>query len=260
MRVPSENPGNRTLGQKLGSGVLGLDTLLGGGFPEGKVVLILGEPGTGKSILCSQYLHWGATHEREKGVYIGMSEPKSRFTGEMLTLGMDFAKLEKEGIFAYVDATGIRVIPERAKVGRVPVSGKELALVDLIDIVQEQIDKLSPERVVLDSISDLIFHFPRVEERRPAVLDLVDVLQSTGTTCLLTSELLSTGEDRLLQPEEYLAEGLIFLRILRKGVRTVQILKMRGSKVDTIPRPFVINDRGMEVYATEEVYGQTVEK
>src|ERR1700688_1065657 len=36
--------------QKVPSGLPGLDTLLGGGFPPGKVVLVLGEPGTGKSI------------------------------------------------------------------------------------------------------------------------------------------------------------------------------------------------------------------
>ena len=38
----------------------------------------------------------------------------------------------------------------------------------------------------------------------------------------MTSELLSTGEGRLLQPEEYLAEGVIILRTIQKGVRAIQ--------------------------------------
>lgn len=63
----------------------------------------------------------------------------------------------------------------------------------------------------------------------------------------------------IFQPEEYLAEGLIILRFLRKSMRAVQVLKMRGSKVDTTPRPFV-KDTGIEVYSTEEVYGQALEK
>jgi len=47
---------------------------------------------------------------------------------------------------------------------------------------------------------------------------------------------------------------VIMLRIVRKGVRTIQISKMRGTKIDTAPRPFVIRDNGIEVLAREEVY------
>ncbi|HZY46759.1 MAG TPA: ATPase domain-containing protein [Candidatus Bathyarchaeia archaeon] len=252
--------GSQVLSRRVSSGIPGLDVLLDGGFPEGKVVLVLGEPGTGKTILASQYLHSGVTRTGDKAVYVGMNEPKARFIAEMAGLGMDFSILENEGKFAYVDATEVRRIPEQAKVGRIPVGGRELGLVNLIDLVQEGIDKLSPKRVVVDSISDLVFRFPQIEERRPAVLDIVEVLQSTDTTCLLTSELPTTGEDRVLQPEEYLAEGVILLRTLRKGIRTLQVLKMRGSKVDTTPRPYVIKNTGLEVYATEEVYGQPMEK
>ncbi len=239
---------------KLPSGIDGLDSMLGGGIPEGRVVLVLGEPGTGKTILCSQYLHWGAAERNENGVFIGMNEPKARLMTEMQDLGMDLASLEKKGQFGYVDATEVRRIPEQARVGRIPVGGKELGLANLIEMMQEGIEKLLPKRIVLDSISDLVFRFPRIEERRPAILDIVEALQSTGATCLLTSELLSTGENRRLQPEEYLAEGVIMLRIVRKGVRTIQISKMRGTKIDTAPRPFVIRDNGIEVLAREEVY------
>jgi len=103
-------------------------------------------------------------------------------------------------------------------------------------------------------MADLVFRFPSVEERRPVVLDMIETLQSTSATSLLTSELMATGEERVLQPEEYLAEGVMLMRTLRKGVRTIQILKMRGTKVDTHPRPYVITSKGIEVLATEEVY------
>lgn len=238
---------------KLGSGLPGLDTMLDGGFNRGRVVLVLGEPGTGKTIICSQFLHHGAL-QGENSMFIGMNEPKSRFMKEMLNLGMDFAKLEAEGKFRYVDATEVRKIPETAKVGRIAVGGRELGLVNLLEAIQDSIAKFEPIRIALDSMSDLVFRFPSVEERRPVVLDMVETLQSTSATSLLTSELLSTGEERILQPEEYLAEGVLLMRTLKKGVRTIQILKMRGSKVDTHPRPYVITGRGLEVLATEEVY------
>lgn len=256
----SSTPTTHSATARVRSGIPGLDSLLGNGFPQGKVILVLGEPGTGKTILTSQFLYSGASKEHEKSLYIGMNEPKSRFMQEMTGLGMDFTALENNGNFAYVDATEVRRIPEQARVGRIPVGGRELGLVNLIDLIQSGVEKISPKRVVVDSISDLVFRFPTVEERRPAILDIVDVLQSTGTTCILTSELSSTNEGRELQPEEYLAEGVILLRMLRKGVRTIQVLKMRGSNIDTTPRPYVIRNNGIEIYATEEVYGANSEK
>ena len=239
---------------KLGSGLAGLDAMLDGGFNKGRVVLILGEPGTGKTIICSQYLHHGAADLGENSMFIGMNEPKSRFMKEMLNLGMDFAKLEAEGRFKYIDATDVRKIPETAKVGRIAVGGRELGLVNLLATIQDAMAKFEPARIALDSMADLVIRFPTVEERRPVVLDMVETLQSSSATSLLTSELFTTGEERVLQPEEYLAEGVMLMRTLRKGVRTIQILKMRGSKVDTHPRPYVITGKGIEVLATEEVY------
>jgi circadian clock protein KaiC len=246
------NPGSGALKS---CGVSGLDMLLNGGLSQGRVILVLGEPGTGKTIFVSQFLNWGPVRGNENSMMIGMNESKSRFMSEMLALGMDFASLEKSGKFAYVDATEVRRIPEQAKIGRMQVGGRELGLVNFIDMMQEGIEKVSPKRIAIDSISDLVFRFPTIEERRPVILDIVESLQTTGATCVLTSELLSTGDDRTVQPEEYLAEGVILLRRLpRKGMRSIQILKMRGQKVDTTPRPYTIGDKGIEVYSSEEIY------
>jgi circadian clock protein KaiC len=240
--------------ERLGSGIDGLDALLHGGFSKSRVILVLGEPGTGKTILCSKFLHYGATHQDQKCIFIGMNEPQTRFMKEMKALGMDFGKLQKEDKFRYIDATDIRRIPEQTKVGRIAVGGRELGLVNVLDTIQESLAKFEPQRIAIDSISDLVFRYPNVEERRPVILDLVETLQSSNATTLMTSELLSTGDQRVLQPEEYLAEGVLLLRSLRNGVTTIQILKMRGQNVDRHPRPYEITDNGIEVMATEEVY------
>ena len=241
------------IARKVSTGLPGLDRLLEGGFPEGKVVLLIGEPGTGKSIISSQFLMWGLK-AKEHSVLIGMNEPKERYLMEMSGMTLDFRPFEKDGSFSYVDATGIRRIPEEAKVGRIPVGGRELGLVNLVDTIEEAVSKYSPSRIAVDSISDLVFRFPKVEERRPVILDLVEALQETGATCIITSEVTSTGPDRALQPEEYLAEGVIQLRTLPKGTRSIQVLKMLGSKLDTKPRPYVISESGIDVLATEEIY------
>jgi KaiC/GvpD/RAD55 family RecA-like ATPase len=240
-------------GSKVPSGIKGLDAILDGGFPTGRVVLILGEPGTGKTILSSQFLFNGATKEN-KSMFVGMNESKSRYMSEMKDLGMDFEKLEKDAEFSYIDTSEVRRIPDQARVGRIPVGGRELGLVNLIDTIEEAIQRDSPKRIAIDSISDLVFRYPKIEERRPVVLDLVETLQTSKATCLMTSELLSTGVDRTLQPEEYLAEGVLLLRTVQKGARSIQVLKMRGSKIDTKPRPYMIAENGLEVYPNEEIY------
>ena len=131
-----------TTGLKLSTGIDGLDAILDGGFSEGRVILVLGEPGSGKTILCSQFLNYGSSMKNEKSAFIGMNEPKSRFLSEMKGLGMDFEKLEKAGVFSYIDATEVRRIPEEARVGRIPVGGRELGLVNLMDTIQEAIEKM----------------------------------------------------------------------------------------------------------------------
>jgi KaiC/GvpD/RAD55 family RecA-like ATPase len=50
----------------LNSGIPGLDAMLDGAFPQPKVILVLGEPGAGKTILCSQFLHYGATEKKRR--------------------------------------------------------------------------------------------------------------------------------------------------------------------------------------------------
>jgi len=38
------------MSKKIGTGIRGLDELVGGGFPEGRVILVIGGPGTGKPL------------------------------------------------------------------------------------------------------------------------------------------------------------------------------------------------------------------
>lgn len=235
------------------TGITGLDKILGGGFPQGRVIVVIGGPGCGKSILSSQYLYNGITKSNENAVYISLDESKEHFMTEMSSFGWDFDSLEKEGKFNFVDANNVKQIPQDAQIGRLQVGGKELGLVNLIDMISSAVEKTKARRIVLDSISGLIFRFPKIEERRLAILDIIDGLSATGATCIVTSELISSGEARELQAEEYIAHGVITLQTLRSGDRAIQIRKMRGAKVDTHPRPYMIKDNGFEVYASENI-------
>jgi circadian clock protein KaiC len=60
---------------KCGTGIEGLDDILGGGFPRNRLYLIQGGPGVGKTTLALQYLLEGVRHN-ESGLYIALSETK----------------------------------------------------------------------------------------------------------------------------------------------------------------------------------------
>jgi len=250
--------------RKVESGITGLDEMLRGGFPEGRMILIIGGPGTGKTILCSQFLYHGATRQ-EKTVYISLDETKSHFLEEMLTFGWNFQELEQDNVFTFIDASSIRRIPEEAKVGKLQVAGKELARERLKDSIFKTLDEsgqlmdralgdLGAQRIVLDSISGLTFRFPDAREKRQAMLDIMEALNGIGATCLITSEAISIGEERQVQPEEYLSHGAVLLQTLGTGERAVRIVKMRGTEVDSTPRPYKIGQTGLEVYPGQNLY------
>jgi KaiC/GvpD/RAD55 family RecA-like ATPase len=227
----------------LHTGIPGLDTLLGGGFPPGRVIILLGEPGTGKTIISTQFLFASAFDGQGVSMFIGLNESKSRIIDDMKSLGMDFSELEKNGRFVYVDAMSARRASDLARTDT-----------SLVDTIREAIQEYSPKRIALDSISDLIFRYPRAEDRLPVILDLIETLQSSKATSLLTVEVLSRGDNGSIQPEEYLADGILLLKTGEKGARSLQILKMRGAKIETKPKPYEIKETGVEIYANEDFF------
>ena len=64
------------MSKKVRTGIPGLDELVDGGFPEGRVILVIGGPGTGKTIMCSQFLHKGIYENQENGVFVSLDESK----------------------------------------------------------------------------------------------------------------------------------------------------------------------------------------
>ena len=59
------------------TGVEGLDELISGGLPKGRVILVVGGPGAGKTILASQFLYKGITDFNENAVLVAWMKEKS---------------------------------------------------------------------------------------------------------------------------------------------------------------------------------------
>src|SRR3989304_560897 len=93
------------------TGIPGLDSLLGGGIPSGRVVIVLGEPGAGKTTLCSLFLANGYTKYNESGVYVSLEESRDHLFREMRRFGINFAPAMTCSPIACVHAGPSRHIP-----------------------------------------------------------------------------------------------------------------------------------------------------
>ena len=87
-----------------------------------------------------------------------------------------------------------------------------------------------------------------------------DALESTGCSCIVTSELRTSELGRQFQVEEYLSQGVVLLHtMVHEGnvVRGIQVEKMRGIADDQL-RPYQIGQTGIEVFPKDKVFQANV--
>ncbi len=228
---------------RIPTGVPGLDELIPGGIPKGSVILVVGGPGSGKSIFSLQFLLNGALNYGEPGAYISMeeSEESIRRTGEMF--GWNVSELEKKGLFHVV--------------WRDPYEVKSFAKVmggQLYYLIKDA----GIKRIAFDSIT----YFTLTEENRfklrKEIAELSTRLKAVGVTSLFISEVpqaeMRKGRYGM---EEFVADGIILLNnflVRDTHVRAVEVLKMRHTHHDTLLHPFAITKKGLEIYPHELVF------
>src|SRR5205807_8313934 len=140
-----ENDGNR----RTPTGIPGLDKLLSGGLPKGRIILLTGGPGTGKTILSSQYLVNGIMDYDENGVYVSLDENKQHVFEEMLDFGWDFEDLESNKKLIFLEASPIRYLPAEIKVGKLTVGRKEFSMATLIEMIKTSVREIGAKRIVV---------------------------------------------------------------------------------------------------------------
>ena len=249
------------LSEYVPTGVEGLDELVSGGLPRGRVILLLGGPGAGKTILASQFLYKGIFQYGENGIFVSLDEGKNHFYSEMLKFGWDFKKAEEEGKFLFIDATRLtRVAMLKEKMMKEETSslrGKELQIDRLVEELQEKIQQIDAKRVVLDTLASLFYRFLDPIERRTAGVDLIEALSDINVTTIVTTELSYLGLERNLMDEEFLVHGVIMMQTLFSGgstTRALQIEKMRGANINPNLVPYTIDRNGIEVFPAMSVF------
>jgi len=167
----------------------------------------------------------------------------------------EIEKLEKEGKIAIVDASPIRRMPGKVKIGELCIGKRDFSLLSLLGFIEDRAKKIKAKRIVIDPITALTLQYDDISEKRTAILDLFEALTKLGTINLITTELRRVTLERKIVTAEFLAHGVILLHVLANNmgiVRGIQIEKMRGIAHDNQIRPYEITERGIEVFPQEE--------
>ena len=223
--------------ERIKSGIPGLDEVMDRGMPKGQLILVTGTSGTGKTVLCGQYLYNGITKFKENGVWLSFEEPSNELKENFKVFGWDLEALEKAGQLAF-----LKYDPYHIE--------------DVFDILESTIRHIKAQRVVIDSISALGLHVKDSSELRRMIFNLSEMLRKLNCTVILTSEIVpgSPGLSRY-GVEEFVTDAVIVLyyeRINSTFSRALQVWKVRGSQHSDKLHPYTINDKGIRVSPTEE--------
>ena len=85
--------------RKAATGILGFDDICGGGLPSGRTTLVIGGPGSGKTIFAMQFLVHGAKACNEPGIFVAFEEAPRRIVANCASFGWDLEALQKKKLF-----------------------------------------------------------------------------------------------------------------------------------------------------------------
>ncbi|MEM2273203.1 MAG: ATPase domain-containing protein [Candidatus Bathyarchaeia archaeon] len=208
------NPHNR-----VPTGISGLDEVIGGGFPRGSMIVLAGNPGTGKTIFSALFLYNGIVNYGERGIYVSFAESRETFLSNTYNMGLDFEKLEKEGKFRIIDMLTV----------------KGEAAPSILETLLEEASRIGAKRIIIDSFSAMAQAFRETHEARIVLHTILSrVTRLLGCTVILVVEV-PYGENKIgLGIEEFVADGIILLnktKFNRRILRKLEVLKMRGVPI-----------------------------
>ena len=232
---------NYILGRVI-TGIKGFDKLVDGGFPLGSIVLLSGQPGTGKTIFGLNYLFNGAKKFNERGVFITLEEDRNSLLEQAKQFGWDLAKLERDGLLQLITIRTFEL-----KKG-------------YMEQLFSKVEKFGAKRLVIDSLSSLSIKIPTAYMKlnevndfaiRRFIYEFTDKLKDiNGITTLLTQQSSENLVDKS-DLAEFMCDGVIKISFEPMGgkySRSLIVKKMRRTRNEEDIHPLEISKDGIVIH------------
>ncbi len=210
--------------ERIKSGIHNFDNLLGGGIPRKEMMLVEGEPGSGKTNLGLEFLYRGA-QKGEPGLYVSFQETENEVL-RTTTFEWDFREAVEEGLINIINFD--------------PYRYEKIA-----DMLRSSIKENDAERIVLDPITDLDLYINTRKDRRKTLLEVRDELRDLNCTTLLLAE-----QEESTEIEEEVADGIIQMELVRKQGeinRHILVKKLTGSDYNQGVHSYVFQSDGLRI-------------
>jgi len=228
---------------KAQTGIIGLDQITRGGLPRGRTTLLVGGPGSGKTILALQFLVRGARDGDEPGIFVAFEEASKRIVANAEGFGWQLAELRRKKLF-FLDA---QPLPDLIQSGSFDLGG-------LLAALEVKTGEMKARRIVFDALDVVLELLPEPVQKRREMYRLHEWLLARGLTGVVT---LRAGGDEASaignQPFGFMQFMVDCAVILNHSVvhgisqRNLRVQKYRGSGFDEDEAPFVIGKSGLEV-------------
>lgn len=223
------------------TGVPGLDDILNGGLIRRRLYLLEGTPGAGKTTISIRFLQEGI-RRGERCLYVTLSESREELIAGAASHGWSMDGIEVVELIA----------SEQELDGEQEVTMYHPAEVELTETVRQILDaveRVNPERVVLDSLSELRLLAQGSLRYRRQILALKQFFNGRQATVLLLDDLTSETTDLQLQS---IAHGVITLEQLAPvygtARRRLRVVKFRGTSYRGGYHDFSIEKGGVIAY------------
>ncbi len=245
-----ENDYEENAGDKIKTGIAGLDQMLYGGIEKSNQMLLAGGPGTGKTLMTFEILY-NCAKRGINSVFIALEESPKQVIRNAKIAFPNFTDIDEliESKKLIVDGEDPSLKVQQA------TDSESYAFGGIIADIENAILSNNSEVVAIDSISVLRLVLATESAYRKALLALVSNLKRLKVTSIFVSEVASLDRrDVKFTPEFFISDNVIVTYPQsdeNKRMLELEIIKSRGSNHSWALAPYEITPAGFRIFTIE---------